>query len=101
MAYKCCAPNCKTGYEEYEESKQTGSSGEKAKGKKRKKKIIGETLSVTKFPDCEKESATRAQWVAKVPWENWKPGKDEVPRICELHFQEKHFIQESSDTDLQ
>ena len=27
MDYKCCVPNCKTGYEECEETKQT--SGEK------------------------------------------------------------------------
>ena len=45
------------GYVENEETKQTGEgSGEKAKGKKRKKKITGETLSVFKFPDSEKEN---------------------------------------------
>ena len=58
-------------------------------------------MSVFIFLDSEKESARQAQWFVKVPQENWKPGKDEVPGICELHFQEKHVIQESSDTNLQ
>ena len=84
MGYKCCAPNCKTGDEEYEETKQTGeASGEKAKGKKRKKKIIGETLSVFKFPDSEKESATRTL-DCKSATGNWKPGKDGVPANLQI-----------------
>ena len=72
---------------------------ENVNGKKRNNKIIGETLSIFKFPNSVKEPVRRAQWIAEVPRKYWKPGADEEPRICELHFQEKDFIQESSDSN--
>ena len=72
---------------------------ENVNGKKRKNKIIGETLSIFKFPNSVKEPVRRDQWIAEVPQKYWKPGADEEPRICELHFQEKDFIQESSDSN--
>ena len=56
-------------------------------------------MSIFKFPNIVKEPVRRAQWIAKVPRKDWKPVADEEPRICELHFQEKDFIQESSDSN--
>ena len=55
MGYKCCAPNCKTGYVETETRQTADSREENVNGKKRKNKIIGETLSIFKFPNSVKE----------------------------------------------
>ena len=95
MGYKCCAPNCKTGYVETETIQSADNREENVNRKKRKKQIIGQTLSIFKFPNSVKEPVRRAQWIAKVPWKYWKPGADEEPRICELHFQEKDKETES------
>ena len=49
MAHRCCAPNCK-------------------KGKT-------EVVQYFKFPDHIAEPERRADWVAKVPRKEWKPGE--------------------------
>ena len=69
MVNTCCAPKCKSGY-----------ATENKKGT--------EKLALFKFPQHE-----------KVPRTCWKPREDANIYICELHFQEKDFIQNSVDTN--
>ena len=80
MVNTCCAPKCKSGYAT-ENKKDT------------------EKLALFKFPGHEKEPQRRAEWISKVPRTCWKPREDANIYICELHFQEKDFIQNSVDTN--
>ena len=73
MAYRCCVPNCK-------------------KGKT-------EVRHYFKFPDSATEPERRADWVAKVRRNDWKPGEKDVVWICELHFRENDIIRSSTDSN--
>ena len=50
-------------------------------------------------PKCKSELQRRADWISKVPRICWKPREDANIYTCELHFQEKDFIQNSADTN--
>ena len=85
MPNKCCEPTCKNGYES-------------EKLRKAKEGEIDE-VHFFKFPDHKTEPPKRAEWIAKVPRDDWTPDKKEAIWICELHFQETDFIRFSTDSN--
>ena len=68
----CMAPGCKSGYD-----------GELPVG-----------ITCHKIP---KDEEARKQWIKAIARENWTPSA--AARICSLHFEEKDFISERTDSN--
>ena len=68
----CVAPGCKSGYDG--------------------KLPVG--ITCHKIP---KDEEARKQWIKAIPRENWTPSA--AARICSLHFEEKDFISERTDSN--
>ena len=79
MVYKCCAPGCRTGYDN---DPNRGPDDP--------------PVSTFQFPH-EKDPGRHARWVASVPRDQWQPSKNS--RLCARHFLDSDFKQQSTDSN--
>ena len=93
MGYKCCVPECRSGYASAE-SKNTDASVAADKPVK---------ISMFAFPI---EISQRKKWLAaikRINVDNQGKAKEYIPtehsRVCQIHFKNTDFVSESCDTN--
>ena len=112
MPNVCNAPGCRTGYQKRKKKKkkeneecsepEDGTSCTEGEIPCAEEEIPGTkeaSIAVFKFPSHDEEPERRAQWIARVPRDYWKPDATAKIFLCEKHFMPDDIVEESQDTN--